>query len=101
LNPGIYDSHIGKLLNDKGVVAIPTYAFDIYPDRQFDYIYWKNPHDLMTKAYTIAHRRFHQIIKHPRSLGFYAPLCMVCMVSVTSGTCACRRPERGDKGKTN
>jgi activator of 2-hydroxyglutaryl-CoA dehydratase/predicted nucleotide-binding protein (sugar kinase/HSP70/actin superfamily) len=66
LNPGIYDSHIGKLLNDKGVVAIPTYVFDIYPDRQFDYIYWKNPHDLMTKAYAIANRRFHQIIKHPR-----------------------------------
>jgi activator of 2-hydroxyglutaryl-CoA dehydratase/predicted nucleotide-binding protein (sugar kinase/HSP70/actin superfamily) len=66
LNPGIYDSHIGKLLNDKGVVAIPTYVFDTNPDEQFDYIYWKNPHDLMTKAYAIAHRRFHQIIKHPR-----------------------------------
>ncbi len=66
MNPGIYDSHIGKLLNDKGVVAIPTYVFDTTPDGQFDYIYWKNPHDLMTKAYAIAHRRFHQIIKHPR-----------------------------------
>ena len=66
LNPGIYDSHIGKLLNDKGVVAVPTYVFDTYPDEQFDYIYWKNPHDLMTRAYAIANRRFHQIIKHPR-----------------------------------
>jgi activator of 2-hydroxyglutaryl-CoA dehydratase/predicted nucleotide-binding protein (sugar kinase/HSP70/actin superfamily) len=66
LNPGIYDSHIGKLLNDKGVVAIPTYVFDTHPDRQFDYIYWKNPHDLMTRAYAVAHRRFHEIIKHPR-----------------------------------
>jgi activator of 2-hydroxyglutaryl-CoA dehydratase/predicted nucleotide-binding protein (sugar kinase/HSP70/actin superfamily) len=66
LNPGIYDSHIGKLLKDKGVVAIPAYIFDVYPDKQFDYIYWKNPHDLMTKANAITNKRFHQIIKHPR-----------------------------------
>jgi len=66
LNPGIYDSHIGKLLKDKGVVAIPAYIFDVHPDEQFDYIYWKNPHDLMTKANAIANKRFHQIIKHPR-----------------------------------
>ena len=66
LNPGIYDSHIGKLLKDKGVVAIPTYVFEIYPDKQFDYIYWKNPHDLMTKAHAITNKRFHQIIAHPR-----------------------------------
>ncbi len=66
LNPKIYDSHIGKLLKDKGVVAIPAYVFETYPDRQFDYIYWKNPHDLMTKTYAISNKRFHQIIKHPR-----------------------------------
>jgi len=66
LNPGIYDSHIGKLLKDRNVVAIPAYVFDVYPDKQFDYIYWKNPHELMTKAYAITNKRFHQIIKHPR-----------------------------------
>lgn len=66
LNPGIYDNHIGKLLKDKGVVAIPAYVFETYPDRQFDFIYWKNPHDLMTKANAISNKRFHQIIKHPR-----------------------------------
>lgn len=65
LNPGIYDSHIGKLLKDKGVVAIPIYVFETYPDKQFDYIYWKNPHDLMTKVYAITNKRFYQIIKHP------------------------------------
>ncbi len=66
LNPGIYDSHIGKLLKDRGVVAIPAYIFDVYPDRQFNYAYWKNPHDILTKAYAIANKRFHKIIKHPR-----------------------------------
>lgn len=66
LNPGIYDSHIGKLLKDKGVVAIPAYVFETYPDKQFDYVYWKNPHDIMTKTYAISNKRFHKIIKHPR-----------------------------------
>ncbi|UCH95350.1 MAG: hypothetical protein JSV88_00505 [Candidatus Aminicenantes bacterium] len=66
LNPGIYDSHIGKLLKDKGVVALPTYVFETYPDKQFDYIYWKNPHDLMTKSNAVANQRLHQILKHPR-----------------------------------
>jgi len=66
LNPGIYDSHIGKLLKDKGVVAIPTYVFDTYPDNKFDHIYWKNPHDLLTKSSAISHKQLHQIIKHPQ-----------------------------------
>lgn len=66
LNPGIYDSHIGKLLKDKGVVAIPAYVFDVHPDKQFDYIYWRNPHDLLTKSNAVANKRFHQIVKHPR-----------------------------------
>ena len=66
LNPGIYDSHIGKLLKDKGVVALPSYVFETYPDKQFDYIYWKNPHDIMSKANAISNKRFHQIIKHSR-----------------------------------
>ncbi|MBN2010453.1 hypothetical protein JW960_13990 [candidate division KSB1 bacterium] len=66
LNPGIYDSHVGKLLKDKGVVAIPAYVFDIRSDNQFDYIYWKNPHDLMSMSYAISNKRFHEILKHKR-----------------------------------
>ena len=66
LNPGIYDSHIGKLLKDRSVVAIPAYVFDVTPDKKFDYVYWKNPHDLMTRANAIANKQLHQIIKHPR-----------------------------------
>lgn len=66
LNPGIYDSHIGKLLKDKGVLALPTYVFETHPDKQFDYIYWKNPHDLISKSNAIANKRLHQMVKHPR-----------------------------------
>ncbi len=65
LNPGIYDSHVGKLLKDKGVVAIPAYVFETTLDEQFSYIYWRNPHDLMTKTDAITNKRFHKIIKHP------------------------------------
>jgi len=66
LNPGIYDSHVGKLLRDKGVVAIPTYALAVTPDRQFDFVYWKNPHDLLTKSNAISEKKLHERLKHPR-----------------------------------
>ena len=66
LNPGIYDSHAGKLLRDKGVVAIPCYVLDVEPDKKFDFIYWKNPHDLLTRASAIANKRLHKILIHPR-----------------------------------
>jgi len=66
LNPGIYDSHVGKLLRDKGVVAIPVYALSVEPNKQFDFIYWKNPHDLMTKSNAISKKKLHKILKHPR-----------------------------------
>jgi activator of 2-hydroxyglutaryl-CoA dehydratase/predicted nucleotide-binding protein (sugar kinase/HSP70/actin superfamily) len=64
LNPGIYDSHIGKLLRDKGVVAIPAHAIEIEPDPQFDFIYWKNPHDLITRSHAVTHRSLHRIATH-------------------------------------
>ena len=65
-NPGIYDSHIGKLLRDKGVVAIPSYAIDVQTGGQFDFIYWKNPHDLITRSHAIAHRSLHRIVIHDK-----------------------------------
>lgn len=66
LNPGIYDSHIGKLLKDKGVLALPSYAFASRPDKDFAYIYWRNPHDLLTKINAIANKKFHAYLEHPR-----------------------------------
>lgn len=64
LNPGIYDSHVGKLLKDKGIVALPAYALEAELDQRFDYIYWKNSHDLITKIHAIANKKLHQIIKN-------------------------------------
>jgi len=69
LNPGIYDSHIGKLLNDKGIVAIPAWVIETYPDERFDFIYWKNPNDLTTKINAISDKKFHKIIKNSRLKG--------------------------------
>jgi len=66
LNPGIYDSHTGKLLKDKGVYAIPSYAFDTYLNSDFEYMYWKNPHDILSKVNAITEKAFHKIIKHER-----------------------------------
>ena len=69
LNPGIYDSHIGKLLNDKGIVAIPAWVFDTHADERFDFIYWKNPNDLTTKINAISEKKLHRIIKNIRLKG--------------------------------
>jgi len=63
LNPGIYDSHIGKLLRDKDVVALPSYCFDVNLEKSYSYIYWRNPHDILTKVDAIAKKNFHEIIK--------------------------------------
>ncbi len=65
-NPGIYDSHIGKLMRDKGVIALPSYAFEADLDRDFGYMYWKNPHDILTKMNAIANKRLNEILIHPR-----------------------------------
>jgi len=65
LNPGIYDSHIGKLLKDKGVLALPSYAFMSRLDKNFSYIYWRNPHDLLTKINAITNKKLHTFLEHP------------------------------------
>ncbi|MDO8668017.1 MAG: acyl-CoA dehydratase activase-related protein, partial [bacterium] len=66
LNSGIYDSHIGKLLKDKGVLALPSYAFMSRLDKDFSYIYWRNPHDLLTKINAITNKNLHTFLEHPR-----------------------------------
>ncbi|MBW2659794.1 MAG: hypothetical protein JRC87_09445, partial [Deltaproteobacteria bacterium] len=41
LNPGIYDSHIQRLLRDKRMMAIPSYVLDMDLDDDFRHIYWR------------------------------------------------------------
>ncbi|MFH0975314.1 MAG: acyl-CoA dehydratase activase-related protein [Spirochaetota bacterium] len=65
-NPGIYDSHVGKLMRDKGVIALPSYCIDTELDKDYGYMYWKNPHDILTKIDAITNKNLHEIIKHAR-----------------------------------
>jgi activator of 2-hydroxyglutaryl-CoA dehydratase/predicted nucleotide-binding protein (sugar kinase/HSP70/actin superfamily) len=65
LNPGVYDSHVGRLLHDKGLVGIPSYVLNIDCDPDFKHLYWRNAHMLASLAAAVADRRLHEIIPHP------------------------------------
>ncbi|MBS1196746.1 MAG: hypothetical protein H6R18_531 [Proteobacteria bacterium] len=66
LTPGIYDSHIRRLLRDKRLLAIPSYVLDVELDEEFRHIYWRNPHAILTILNAVAHKNLHQRLKHPR-----------------------------------
>ncbi len=66
LTPGIYDQHISKMLKDKGILPLPSYAFDTALDARFGHIYWKTAHDVLTKVEAIVRGRLHELIGHPR-----------------------------------
>jgi activator of 2-hydroxyglutaryl-CoA dehydratase/predicted nucleotide-binding protein (sugar kinase/HSP70/actin superfamily) len=66
LNPGVYDNHISKMLKDKGILPVPSYAFDTPLDLRFAHIYWKTAHEVVTKAAAVAEKRLHETVGHPR-----------------------------------
>jgi len=66
LNPGIYDQHISKLLRDKGIMPIPSYALDAELDCVLGHIYWKNTHDVASKVKAIAGGTLSATIREPR-----------------------------------
>lgn len=66
LNPGIYDSHVRRLLRDKQLAAIPSYVLDIDLDAAFGHIYWRNPHTITTILHAVAEKRLHEHIQQPR-----------------------------------
>lgn len=66
LNPGIYDSHIQRLLRDKQVAAIPSYVLDMELDEDYGHIYWRNSHFILTLLSAVAHRRLHKRLRHSR-----------------------------------
>ena len=66
LNPGIYDSHINRLLRDKHVTAIPSYVLDMELDEDYKEIYWRNSHFIVSLLNAVAHRKLHQRLHHPR-----------------------------------
>ncbi len=65
LNPGIYDSHVGRLFNDKGIAALPSYLFEMDLADNYNYVYWKNPHFILTLIEAIAEKKLHKKIIHP------------------------------------
>ncbi len=66
LNPGLYDSSVRRLLHDKRMAAIPSYMLEIDPDPEFEKVYWRNPHVILSLLKAIATKTLHQRLKHPR-----------------------------------
>lgn len=65
LNPGVYDSHVGRLLRDKGLVGIPSYVLNAQFNPAFGHLYWRNSHLLASIATAVTEKRLHEIIPHP------------------------------------
>ena len=66
LNPGIYDSHIRRLLRERQLTVIPSYVLDLELDPEYSQIYWRNPHAILTTLKAVAHRALHLSLRHPR-----------------------------------
>jgi activator of 2-hydroxyglutaryl-CoA dehydratase/predicted nucleotide-binding protein (sugar kinase/HSP70/actin superfamily) len=74
LNPGIYDSHVRRLLRDKQMAAIPSFVLDVSLDEAFDHIYWRNPHLIVSILRAVAERRLHERIHQPRLAALLATM---------------------------
>ena len=66
LNPGIFDSHIRRLLRDKRMTVIPSYVLDMELDPEFNHIYWRNPHFIVTLMNAVSHRSLYRRLRHAR-----------------------------------
>lgn len=64
LNPGVYDSHIGRLLREKGLFGIPGYLLDVQCDNDFSHLYWRNAHQSATLAAAAARNEIHTVVAH-------------------------------------
>ncbi len=91
LTPGIYDSHVRRLLRDKQMAAIPSYVLDLDLAPQYGHIYWRNPHAVVTIIDAVAHRRLHQRLRHPRLAGLFQRIesgaDLLPVVQVSTFTC--------------
>ena len=66
LNPGIYDSHIRRLLRDKRMTVIPSYVLDVELNEDYKHIYWRNPHTIVTILDAVARKTLHRRLRHSR-----------------------------------
>jgi len=74
MNPGVYDSHIGRLFRDKGVEVIPSYVLNVSLNDKFSHIYWKNPHHIMTVINAIKDRQLHRAVKNKRQADLFSKI---------------------------
>jgi len=66
LNPGIYDSHVGRLLRDKQIMAIPSYVLNVRLDPDYAHIYWRNPHAIVSILRAVAEKKLYTLLTHRR-----------------------------------
>lgn len=66
LNPWVYDSHAWKLFNEKWVLTIPSYVLNIDLSSDYNYLYWRNPHYILSLVNGVRNRNLHNIIKNPK-----------------------------------
>jgi hypothetical protein len=66
LNPGIFDSHVRRLLRDKRMVVLPSYILDLELNDAYSYVYWRNLHFILTLLDAVADRMLHTRIRQPR-----------------------------------
>ena len=78
LNPGIYDSHIQKLLHDKRMAAIPAYVLDIELDEEYRYLYWRNPHFIVSLLNAVSKRTLHQRMRNRRLAEIFRTIEQSC-----------------------
>jgi activator of 2-hydroxyglutaryl-CoA dehydratase/predicted nucleotide-binding protein (sugar kinase/HSP70/actin superfamily) len=66
LNPGIYDSHVRRLLRDKRMVVVPSYLLDLELNEDYNHLYWRNPHGIVTILDAVSRRTLHKRLRHAR-----------------------------------
>jgi activator of 2-hydroxyglutaryl-CoA dehydratase/predicted nucleotide-binding protein (sugar kinase/HSP70/actin superfamily) len=93
LNPGIYDSHIRRLLRDRQMAVIPSYVLDMELDPEFAHVYWRNPHFILTALNAVAHRNLHTRLRHARLQSLFRRIeedpsgAMLPVVQVSTFSC--------------
>ena len=93
LNPGIYDSHVRRLLRDRQMAVIPSYVLDVDLDPDYGHIYWRNPHFILTVLNGVARRSLYQRLRHRRLQGLFQRIEegnadeMLAVVQVSTFSC--------------
>ena len=66
LNPGIYDSHVRRLLSDKHMTVLPSFVIDLELNPDYAHVYWRNPHFVVSLLDAVSRRQLHLKLRHAR-----------------------------------